>query len=75
LNFGTQYAFSFSVHDLRSAAVCTATSLLLKPNDETMLRNRNFYQQQGIDDSDFVARKVPVHLGSLSKSSKLEGCM
>ncbi|ELU03063.1 hypothetical protein CAPTEDRAFT_167288, partial [Capitella teleta] len=51
-----QFAY-YKVHDLTSAAACTETALALKPQDEAMLKNKAFYQKQGMDKEDFSTRK------------------
>ena len=46
-------------NNLQKAAACVASYLLLRPDDETMLNNKQFYlQQPGIDEGDFIPRKV-----------------
>ena len=48
-----------AVGELRLAAECTATFILLKPSDEVMSRNRDYYSKQiGISTDDFTPRKV-----------------
>ncbi|KAK2155798.1 hypothetical protein LSH36_231g04018 [Paralvinella palmiformis] len=43
--------------DLKTAAACTATYLLLKPNDETMKQNKAFYlTMEGLKEKDFLPR-------------------
>jgi hypothetical protein len=49
----------FSVGNLHMAAECTGTYLLLKPDDATMLHNRDYYaKRDSVVPDDFQARKV-----------------
>jgi len=49
----------FSVGEIKMAAECTGTYLLLKPNDATMVHNYDYYARQfGILPDDFKPRKV-----------------
>ena len=53
------YVFVFAGNNLQKACAAVGSYLLLRPEDETMLTNKNFYlQQAGISEEDFQPRKV-----------------
>jgi len=48
-----------SVGNSQQAAHCTTTYLLFRPNDETMLQNKDYYMQRSsASESDFTPRQV-----------------
>ena len=47
--------------------MCTGTYLLFRPNDETMLDNRDYYQRQSsASDSDFTPRQVTTNYTTIT---------
>ena len=53
--------FVFAGNNLQKACAAVGSYLLLRPEDETMLTNKNFYlQQAGISEEDFQPRKVTI---------------
>jgi len=51
--------FGVAVGNSPQAAQCTSTYLLFRPNDETMLQNKNYYMSQSTaSQSDFTPRQV-----------------
>ena len=51
----------FAGNNLQKACAAVGSYLLLRPEDETMLTNKNFYlQQAGISEEDFQPRKVII---------------
>ncbi len=50
----------FSVEVPRKAAECVATFLMFKPQDETMLNNKQFYLSAGVKETFFKPREVNI---------------